>query len=171
MNAPMPTALATPASLEGRVAVVTGSTSGIGLGIARALAAAGASVMLNGFGTPEAIDAALGSVPGADYSAADMTDPVAILGMIAATQTRFGRLDILVNNAGIQHVAPVADFPPDKWDAVLAINLSSAFHTIRAALPQMRAQGFGRIVGEAVNHHIGARRRHRARNPQPDPGI
>lgn len=154
MNAPLASPLAPAARLDGRVAVVTGSTSGIGLGIAQALAAAGASVMLNGFGGPEAIDAALESVPGADYSAADMTDPVAILGMIAATQARFGRLDILVNNAGIQHVAPIADFPPEKWDAVIAINLSSAFHAIRGALPVMRAQGFGRIVNIASAHAL-----------------
>jgi 3-hydroxybutyrate dehydrogenase len=155
MNAPLSAPLAPAARLDGRVAVVTGSTSGIGLGIAQALAGAGASVMLNGFGTPEAIDAALDSVGGpAAYSPADVSSRAAIAEMIAATEERFGRLDILVNNAGIQHVSPVADFPPEKWDAVLAINLSSAFHAIGHALPLMRAQGFGRIINVASAHGL-----------------
>jgi 3-hydroxybutyrate dehydrogenase len=144
--------------LDGRVAIVTGSTSGIGLGIAQALAGAGASVVLNGFGTPSDVDAAVASITAtgvsAAYSAADMSDPAAIAGMVAETLDRFGRIDVLVNNAGIQHVSPVADFPVAKWDAVLAINLSSAFHTIRLALPAMRAQGYGRIVNVASAHGL-----------------
>jgi 3-hydroxybutyrate dehydrogenase len=131
--------------LVGKVALVTGSTSGIGLGIARALAAAGANVVLNGFGaaeeiakTKDAIEADHGIT--ASYSAADMTSPDAIAEMIAATLNDLGRLDILVNNAGIQHVAPLDQFPVAKWDQILAINLSSAFHAMRLALPAMRKQ-------------------------------
>jgi 3-hydroxybutyrate dehydrogenase len=155
MNAPMPTPLTPASRLDGRVAVVTGSTSGIGLGIAQALAGAGASVMLNGFGTPEAIEAALASLGGpAAYSRADVSSRAAIAGMIAATEERFGRVDILVNNAGIQHVSPIDTFPPEKWDAVLAINLSSAFHAIGHALPLMREQGFGRIINIASAHGL-----------------
>jgi 3-hydroxybutyrate dehydrogenase len=143
----------------GRVAVVTGSTSGIGLGIARALAAAGANVVLNGFGAAkeigiarEAIEAEHGVT--AVYSAADMTSPDAISEMIATTLGDFGRLDILVNNAGIQHVAPLDQFPVAKWDQILAINLSSAFHTMRLVLPPMRKQKFGRIINVASAHGL-----------------
>jgi 3-hydroxybutyrate dehydrogenase len=160
MNIELPRQNAAPARLlEGRVAVVTGSTSGIGLGIARAFAASGASVVINGFGKPEEIDAAVagladGSGTKAVYSAADMTKPGEIAGMVATTLETFGRLDILVNNAGIQHVSPIDRFPIEKWDAVIAIDLSSAFHTMRAALPAMRRQGGGRIINIASAHAL-----------------
>jgi 3-hydroxybutyrate dehydrogenase len=144
--------------LADRVALVTGSTSGIGLGIARSLAGAGAGVMLNGLGSTAEIDAvhaeiaSLG-VPVA-FSGADLSDERAIAEMVALTLDTFGRIDILVNNAGIQHVAPVAEFPVERWNRILAINLSSAFHTIRLALPAMRRQGFGRIVNVASAHGL-----------------
>ena len=144
---------------NGRVALVTGSTSGIGLGIARALAEAGAAVILNGFGDRTEI-AMIEKIIAQDfdvevgYSDADMSSPAATARMIEAKLAEFGRLDILVNNAGIQHVAPVTEFPVDKWDAILAINLSSAFHTIRAALPAMRRHGFGRIINVASAHGL-----------------
>ncbi|MBV9565550.1 MAG: 3-hydroxybutyrate dehydrogenase [Bradyrhizobium sp.] len=146
-------------SLAGKVALVTGSTSGIGLGIARTLAGAGASVVLNGFGaadeiarTRDAIETDYGVK--AVYSAADMTSPDAIAEMIAATLEDLGRLDILVNNAGVQHVAPLDQFPVAKWDQILAINLSAAFHTTRLALPAMRKQKFGRIINVASAHAL-----------------
>ncbi|MBR0837502.1 3-hydroxybutyrate dehydrogenase [Bradyrhizobium manausense] len=152
----------TPASsrvLTGKVALVTGSTSGIGLGIARALAAAGADIVLNGLGvaseisrTREQMTAEFGVK--ASYSPADMTRPESIAEMIAATGAQFGRLDILVNNAGIQYVAPLEQFPVEKWDQILAINLSSAFHTTRLALPAMRQNGFGRIMNVASAHGL-----------------
>ncbi len=156
MNVTIPAAAsAAEAPLRGRVAVVTGSTSGIGLGIARALAGAGASVVLNGFGAPEAIAATVESFGGAAvHSHADMTRSDDIAGMMQLALDRFGRLDVLVNNAGIQHVSPIESFPPEKWDAVLAINLSAAFHTIRFALPVMRRQGGGRIVNIASAHAL-----------------
>src|SRR5688572_30673947 len=130
--------------LEGKVSLVTGSTSGIGLGIARALAGAGSSLILNGFGKPEDIAAAQDSIAKdfgvpATYSGADMSNPASIAEMIEMALGEFGRLDILVNNAGIQHVAPLQEFPVAKWDAIIAINLSSAFHTTRLALPSMLA--------------------------------
>ena len=145
--------------LDGKVSVVTGSTSGIGLGIARALAQAGSAVVLNGFGTEADIAKVRAQIENdfgvkASYSPADMTKPEAIEGMIAATLKDHGRLDILVNNAGIQHVAPVDQFPIEKWNAILAINLSSAFHTTRAALPAMRKNGYGRIVNIASAHGL-----------------
>jgi 3-hydroxybutyrate dehydrogenase len=145
--------------MQGKVALVTGSTSGIGLGIARAFARAGASVVLNGFGAPEAIEGALASVredgaADATYSAADMSSAASIEEMMAMTLEKFGRLDVLVNNAGIQHVSPIADFPVAKWDAVLAIDLSSAFHTTRLAVPAMRRQGGGRIINVASAHGL-----------------
>ena len=152
-------AFATQAPLRDKVALVTGSTSGIGLGIARALAAAGADVVLNGFGKQDEIEATQQAI-GADfgvpvaYSAADMSKPDSIAEMIAMTLDRFGRLDVLVNNAGIQHVAPLQEFPTAKWDAILAINLSSAFHTIRLALPSMLANKWGRIVNIASAHGL-----------------
>ena len=149
----------TARSLEGKVSLVTGSTSGIGLGIARSLAAAGSAVVLNGFGKPEDIaeaQAKIGSEFGVkvQYSPADMSKAAPIAEMIAMTLDNFGRLDILVNNAGIQHVAPLEQFPVEKWDAILAINLSSAFHTTRAALPSMRQNRFGRIINIASAHGL-----------------
>jgi 3-hydroxybutyrate dehydrogenase len=141
-------------ALEGKVAIVTGATSGIGLGIARAFMSGGASVVINGFGKPEEINATVEGLQDetgsrAVYSAADMTKPDEIAGMVNLALETFGRLDILVNNAGIFHVSPIDQFPVDKWDAVLAINLSSAFHTTRLALPAMRRQGWGRIINIA----------------------
>jgi 3-hydroxybutyrate dehydrogenase len=145
--------------LDGKVAVITGSTSGIGLGIARAFVSAGSSVVINGFGKPEEINATVisltdGAGAKAVYSGADMTKPDEIAGMVNLALETFGRLDILVNNAGIQHVSPIDQFPVEKWDAVLAINLSSAFHTIRLALPAMRRQGGGRIINIASAHAL-----------------
>jgi len=145
--------------LKGKTALVTGSTSGIGLGMARALAEQGAHVMLNGFGD---IDAAKAEVTQAgqahgvrvSYHGADMTKPAEIEAMVRACEAEFGALDILVNNAGIQHVAPVDDFPAEKWDAIIAINLSSAFHTTRLALPGMKARGWGRIINVASVHGL-----------------
>jgi 3-hydroxybutyrate dehydrogenase len=145
--------------LKGKSALVTGSTSGIGQAIAHALAKAGANVMLNGFGDAGAIEkqrAALAkecSVTVA-YSAADMTKPAEIADMVKTAEKAFGALDILVNNAGIQHVAPVENFPIDRWDAVIAINLSSSFHTIRAALPGMKKRKWGRIINIASAHGL-----------------
>jgi 3-hydroxybutyrate dehydrogenase len=146
-------------SLKGKVSLVTGSTSGIGLGIARALAGAGSDVVLNGFGKPEEIEAAREGVAKdygvrVDYSGADMSKPDSIAEMIETTLHKFGRLDVLVNNAGIQHVAPLQDFPPAKWDAILAINLSSAFHTTRLALPSMIENRWGRIINIASAHGL-----------------
>ena len=145
--------------LEGKVSLVTGSTSGIGLGIARALAAVGSAIVLNGFGKPEDIaetQARLVSDFGVKvrYSPADMSKGGPIADMIAMTLDNFGRLDVLVNNAGIQHVSPLEQFPVEKWDAILAINLSSAFHTTRAALPPMRKSNFGRIINIASAHGL-----------------
>ncbi|MBR1197249.1 3-hydroxybutyrate dehydrogenase [Bradyrhizobium sp. AUGA SZCCT0240] len=145
--------------LAGKVSLVTGSTSGIGLGIARALAEAGSEVMLNGLGvaselarTKDQIEADFGVQ--VSYSAADMTRPEAIAEMIAAVIAGHGRLDVLVNNAGIQHVAPIDRFPVEKWDTILSINLSSAFHAIRLALPAMRQNRFGRIINIASAHGL-----------------
>jgi len=145
--------------LAGKVALVTGSTSGIGLGVARALAEAGSAVVLNGFGvateiakTREQIAADFGVK--VSYSPADMTKSEAIAEMIATTIAEHGRLDVLVNNAGIQHVAPLDQFPIEKWDAILSINLSSAFHTTRLALPEMRKNKFGRIINIASAHGL-----------------
>ena len=142
-----------------KVALVTGSTSGIGLGIARAFAGAGANVMLNGFGDKALIDKLLAEFASeykinAAYSAADMSRPAEIAGMVAQAARELGSVDILVNNAGIQHVAPVDEFPVEKWDAVIAINLSAAFHAIRAALPNMKARNWGRIVNIASTHGL-----------------
>jgi 3-hydroxybutyrate dehydrogenase len=145
--------------LEGQAAIVTGSTSGIGQALARSLAAEGVSVVLNGFGDAAAIEAAraeLGSSAGVTvlYHGADMTKPAEIADMVAYARRELGRLDILVNNAGVQHVAPVDEFPPEKWDQIIAINLTSAFHAIRTALPIMKAQGRGRIVNIASAHGL-----------------
>jgi 3-hydroxybutyrate dehydrogenase len=160
MNIQLKTRDATAARpLTGKVSLVTGSTSGIGLGIARALAEAGSTVMLNGLGlaadiakTRDQIEADFGVK--VSYSAADMTSHDAIAEMIAATIAGHGRLDVLVNNAGIQYVAPLDQFPVEKWNAILAINLSSAFHTTRLALPAMRQNKFGRIINIASAHGL-----------------
>jgi 3-hydroxybutyrate dehydrogenase len=145
--------------LTDKVALITGSTSGIGLGIARALAGAGANVVLNGFGDPALIDKLLAEFKSQHkvkvaYSAADMSKPAEIGAMVAQAARELGGVDILVNNAGIQHVAPVEEFPVEKWDAVIAINLSAAFHAIRAALPHMKARNWGRIVNIASTHGL-----------------
>ncbi|MEO6255499.1 MAG: 3-hydroxybutyrate dehydrogenase [Sphingomicrobium sp.] len=139
--------------LAGKIALVTGSTSGIGLAIARALASEGAKIMLNGFGDPAEI-AALCSELGAIHDGADLTDPQAIVAMLARCSDELGPPDVLVNNAGIQFVSPIEDFPPAKWDAIIAINLSSAFHTMRLALPAMRARQWGRIINTASAHSL-----------------
>lgn len=145
--------------LKGKTALVTGSTSGIGLAVARALAADGANVMINGFGDKDAIEkerAGLEKEFGikARYSPADMTKPAEIAAMVAAAEKEFGSLDVLVNNAGIQHVANIEDFPTERWDAIIAINLSSSFHTIHAALPGMKRRKWGRIVNIASAHGL-----------------
>jgi 3-hydroxybutyrate dehydrogenase len=145
--------------LKGKTALVTGSTSGIGLATARALARDGANIMLNGFGDKAAIEqlrAGLEKEFGvkALYSGADMTKPAEIAEMIATTEKSFGALDVLVNNAGIQFVANVEDFPVEKWDAVIAINLSSSFHTIRAAVAGMKKRKWGRIINIASAHGL-----------------
>jgi 3-hydroxybutyrate dehydrogenase len=141
--------------LEGKTALVTGSTSGIGLGIAKALARQGTNIVMNGFGDVETAKAeieALGAKVA--YHAADMANAADIADMMKFAADRFGRVDVLVNNAGIQHVAPVEDFPPAKWDAIIAINLTSAFHTTRLALPAMKAANWGRIVNIASTHGL-----------------
>lgn len=141
--------------LKGKTALVTGSTSGIGLAIAEALAQQGAHIVLNGFGdaeTPKARIEALGVR--VEYHGADMSKPDQIEDMMKFAASRFGRVDILVNNAGIQHVAKVEDFPPERWDAIIAINLTSAFHTTRLAIPAMREANWGRIINVASAHGL-----------------
>jgi 3-hydroxybutyrate dehydrogenase len=145
--------------LRGQAAVVTGSTSGIGQALAGALAAQGVDILLNGFGDPSKIEderAALADRTGVRvlYHGADMTKPEQISDMVAHAQKEFGRVDILLNNAGIQHVAPVEDFPAERWDAIIAINLTSAFHATKAAVPIMKAQKRGRIVNLASAHGL-----------------
>lgn len=145
--------------LDGRAAIVTGSTSGIGLGIAKALAESGAAVMLNGFGDPEDIEMQRQSLADAHdvdvaYSNADMSRPEAIRYMVSQAEHRFGQVDIVVNNAGIQHVAPIESFPAEKWDQIIAINLSSAFHLVNAVFAGMKARGYGRIVNISSAHGL-----------------
>ena len=144
-------------TLKSRNAVVTGSTSGIGLAIARALAREGANVVINGFGKPEDIEKERAAIEAdfgvtACYSPADMTQGDQIAAMIADAQSALGSVDILVNNAGIQFVSPVEDFPVEKWDQIIAINMSAAFHAMRAAVPGMKKRGWGRIVSTASAH-------------------
>jgi len=146
-------------SLANRHAVVTGSTSGIGLAIARALAKEGAAVVINGFGDAKAIEAQRAGIEKefgvkAFYNGSDMSKGAEVEAMIADAAAKMGTVDILVNNAGIQHVSPIEEFPPEKWDAIIAINLSSAFHTIRAAVPGMKAQKWGRIINTASAHSL-----------------
>jgi 3-hydroxybutyrate dehydrogenase len=145
--------------LKGKTAIVTGSTSGIGLGIARALGAEGANLMLNGFGDAAQIESLRAGLAGefgvkVAYSGADMSRPEQIRQMVKDASAQLGSVDILVNNAGIQHTAPVESFPPERWDAVLAINLSSAFHAIQAVLPGMKSSNWGRIVNIASTHGL-----------------
>ena len=141
--------------LKGKTALVTGSTSGIGLGIAKALAEQGANIMMNGFGEK---DAAMAQVKAfgveVDYHGADMSKPAEIEAMMQVAEKRFGTVDILVNNAGIQHVANIEDFPVDRWNAIIAINLSSAFHTTRMAMPGMKQRNWGRIINLASVHGL-----------------
>jgi 3-hydroxybutyrate dehydrogenase len=145
--------------LAGRVAIVTGSTSGIGLGVANALAAAGADIVINGLGDPGAIEAtrtelAYNYGTRVAYDGANLMDPAGAVAMVENSVAAFGRVDILINNAGIQHVSPIEDFPADKWDAIIALNLSAAFHAIRTAFGPMKAAGWGRIVNVASAHGL-----------------
>jgi 3-hydroxybutyrate dehydrogenase len=145
--------------LKGRTAIVTGSTSGIGLAIARACAENGASVVINGFGNPDAIEHERAKIEDefgvrAHYSSADMSDGAAVANMVAETVSQFGSIDVLVNNAGIQHVDPIENFPIESWDKIIAINLSSAFHAIRAAVPHMKERKWGRIINTASAHAL-----------------
>jgi 3-hydroxybutyrate dehydrogenase len=139
--------------LDGKIALVTGSTSGIGLAIARAFAAEGANVMLNGFGDPADIHKLCEEL-GAIHDGADLSDPTAIEKMLHRCSAELGPPDVLVNNAGIQFVSPIESFPPEKWDAIIAINLTAAFHTIRLALPAMREKKWGRIINTASAHSL-----------------
>jgi 3-hydroxybutyrate dehydrogenase len=146
-------------TLKGKVALVTGSTSGIGLGIARALASAGADIMLNGFGDAAAIERLRAGLEGehgvrARYCGADLAVPADIVRLVGETEKTFGAPDILVNNAGIQFTAPVAEFPDERWDAVIAINLSAVFHASKAAIPLMQRKGWGRIINIASAHGL-----------------
>src|ERR1700727_1421249 len=145
--------------LKGKTAAVTGSTSGIGLAYARAFASAGANVVINGFGAPADIEKERSAIETdykvkALYSAADMTKPAEIAAMVGQGEKEPGSVDILVNNAGIQFVSPIEEFPIEKWDAIIAINLSSAFHGIRAAIPGMKKRGWGRIINTASAHSL-----------------
>jgi len=145
--------------LKGKTALVTGSTSGIGLAIARAMAREGANVVLNGFGDAHEIDVIrheMANAMGVEvrYSPADMTKPDEIAAMVADAEKEFGAIDVLCNNAGIQFVSPIDEFPIEKWNAIIAINLSSSFHTIRAALPAMKKKGWGRIIQTASAHAL-----------------
>lgn len=145
--------------LKGKNAIVTGSTSGIGMAIAYALAKAGCNIMLNGFGDKSAIEGEMAEIRkkhgiDVDYSPADMSKREEIAAMVAQCEKNFGSCDILVNNAGIQYTAPITEFPDEKWDAIIAINLSSTFHSVKAALPGMQKRGFGRIINIASVHGL-----------------
>ena len=145
--------------LKGKTALVTGSTSGIGLGIAESFAAEGCNIVINGFGDQGEIDAIVARFKAdygvqAHYNGADMTKPEEIRAMVSDAEGKYGSLDILVNNAGIQHVASIEDFPEAKWDAIIAINMASNFHSIKAALPGMKAKGWGRIINIASAHGL-----------------
>jgi 3-hydroxybutyrate dehydrogenase len=145
--------------LKGKTALVTGSTSGIGLACAQALAAEGAQLVINGFGEPDRIEEIRRSLEDASggraiYDDADLTEPAAIEAMIRRTEDAFEGVDILINNAGTQHVAPIDAFPPDKWDLIIALNLSAAFHTTRLAIPHMKQRGWGRIINTASAHSL-----------------
>ncbi len=145
-------------SLKGKTALITGSTSGIGLGIAKGFAAQGVNIVINGFGKEDAIEKELKELEAngikAIYNGADMTKPDEIAAMVKQAEDTFGAVDILVNNAGIQHVSPIEDFPPEKWDAIMAINLSSSFHTTRNVITKMREQGWGRIINMCSAHGL-----------------
>ncbi|MGU3408265.1 3-hydroxybutyrate dehydrogenase [Methylobacterium brachiatum] len=146
-------------TLTSKTALVTGSTSGIGLAIARALAAQGANVVINGFGDAQAIEETRAGIEReygvtARYSAADMSKPEAVAEMVREAEAAFGAIDVLVNNAGIQFVSPIEEFPPEKWEQIIAINLSSAFHAMHAAIPGMKARGWGRIINTASAHSL-----------------
>jgi 3-hydroxybutyrate dehydrogenase len=145
--------------LSGRTAIVTGSTSGIGLGVARALAGAGADIVVNGLGDSDAIEAVRASLAQdcgvrVAYHGANLMDPQGAAALVEDTLADFGRVDILVNNAGIQHVSPIETFPPEKWDAIIALNLSAAFHATRCAFGGMKAAGWGRIINVASAHGL-----------------
>ena len=144
--------------LKGKTAIITGSTSGIGLGVAKGFAAAGMNVVINGFGDPAEIEKTRASLEAmgvrAIYNPADMTKPDEIKAMVDDAAREFGSVDVIVNNAGIQHVSPLEDFPIDKWNAIIAINLSAAFHMTRAAIPHMKAAGWGRIFNLASAHGL-----------------
>ena len=149
----------TTAPLHGRVAIVTGSTSGIGLGIARALASAGADIVLNGLGNPEDIERTRSELAQSAnvqvaYNAANLLDGGEAAGLVTSTIAQFGKADILVNNAGIQHVSPIEDFPPEKFEAILAINLSAPWYLARAVVPAMKARKWGRIISTASAHSL-----------------
>ncbi|GJD97068.1 3-hydroxybutyrate dehydrogenase [Methylobacterium iners] len=146
-------------TLTSKTAIVTGSTSGIGLAVARSLAREGANVVLNGFGKPEEIERERAGIEaefgvGAAYSPADLTRPDEIAGLIAMGQERFGSVDVLVNNAGVQFVSPIEEFPPEKWEQIIALNLSAAFYAMRAAIPGMKERGWGRIINTASAHSL-----------------
>lgn len=145
-------------SLEGKVAIVTGSTSGIGLGIARGLAEAGADIVINGFGEPDAIEQKRTEIEHLGvrcvYDGADMTKPAEIARLVHIAVDDLGGIHIVVNNAGIQHVQPVEEFAPEKWDQIVAINMSSSFHTVRAAVPHMKKAGWGRVINIASAHGL-----------------
>ena len=146
-------------TLGNKTALVTGSTSGIGLAIARALASEGANVMINGFGDADAIEQERAAIEHdygvkAAFFGADMSDGGAIKIMVAEAQRQFGSVDILVNNAGVQHIAPIEEFPPEEWDRIIAVNLTAAFHAMRAAIPGMKARKWGRIISTASAHSL-----------------